>query len=266
MRAIRTHPVVSGVVGAVSLIAVWWIAAAAFFQRGDGSGAVPTPPEVLARLVEDGWEFYARNLAVTLAEAGTGYLFGNLFALALASVVLVFPRAETVAMQLAVVSYCIPIVAIGPIIFIVIGAPKAGEASGTAVVLAGLSVFFTTMVGAVLGFKSADRAALDLVQAYGGGAWSQLRFVRFRSALPGIFSSLQIAAPAAFLGAILGEYFGGVDVGLGPAMTYAMQNLDSARLWGIALVSGLVAGGAYALIGLVGRLVNPWLHRERSRA
>ncbi|QTX05826.1 ABC transporter permease [Agromyces archimandritae] len=266
MRAVRTHPVVSGLIGVVALIAVWWIGAALFFQRGDGTGAVPTPPDVVTRLIEDGWAFYSANLAVTLGEAGIGYLFGNVLALLIAAVVLVFPRAETVAMQVAVVSYCIPIVAIGPIIFIVIGAPKTGEASGTAVVLAGLSVFFTTMVGSVLGFKSADRASLDLVRAYGGGSFAQLRFVRLRSALPGIFASLQIAAPAAFLGAILGEYFGGVDVGLGPAMTYAMQNLDAARLWGIALVSGLVAGGAYALIGLAGRIVNPWVHRERRSA
>jgi ABC-type nitrate/sulfonate/bicarbonate transport system permease component len=114
------------------------------------------------------------------------------------------------------------------------------------------------MVGALTGVKSTDRKTLDLVTAYGGNAWDKLLKVQLLSALPSIFAAFKIAAPAAFLGAILGEYVGGPDVGFGPAMVNAQQSLEIARVWGVALVSGLLAGAGYALFALLSRLVTPW--------
>jgi len=262
-RIRRTPPWVVGVVGTLAAIGLWWLAAVTVFSQvgvaPDGSGgAIPTPLEVVQKLISDGFDFYLRNGSITLTEAGTGFLFGNLAALILAALVLVIPPLENVATQIAVISYCIPIVAIGPIIRLVLGDPETGDPSATAIFLAGMSVFFTTVVGALVGLKSADRASLDIVSVYGGGRLKQLTFVRLIAALPGILNALRIAAPAAFLGAVLGEFLGGVDVGLGPALVNAQQGLEVERAWGIALVSGLIAGAAYALIGLIARVVTPW--------
>jgi ABC-type nitrate/sulfonate/bicarbonate transport system permease component len=114
------------------------------------------------------------------------------------------------------------------------------------------------MVGAMTGVKSADRAALDVVTVFGGNAWHRLIKVQLLTALPSIFAALRIAAPAAFLGAILGEYVGGPDVGFGPAMVNAQQSLEVARVWALAIASGAIAGGAYALVGVIARFVTPW--------
>lgn len=244
----------AGAAGLAALVALWWLAAATFLA----GTSVPTPAGVVTGLVDDGLEFYRANFVVTVEEAARGFLYGNVAALLLASLVLLVPFLEGVITQVAVISYCIPLVAITPILYIVIGPPPSGEPSGTAVALAALSVFFTTVVGALLGFRSADRTSLDVVTAYGGGRWQQLRRVQLVSSLPSILASLQIAAPAAFLGAILGEYIGGVDRGVGPALVNAQQNLNSERAWGIALVCALVAGLGYAFFGLLGRLVTPW--------
>ena len=72
---------------------------------------------------------------------------------------------------------------------------------GASVVLAAMSVFFTTVVGCLLGLRAAPRASLDLVRAYGGTNWTKLRKVQLIAALPSLFAALKIAAPAAFLGA-----------------------------------------------------------------
>lgn len=249
--------------GLAATVALWWLAAATVLSgvgaAADGSGgAVPTPPEVVGQLAADGVGFYWPNLAVTVAEASAGYLWGNLAALALSASVLVLPALERLVTQLAVISYCLPIVAIGPLAFIVIGSPPGGEASGTAVLLAGISVFFTTVVGALAALKSADRASLDLVVVYGGGRVQQLVKVQLISALPGILNALKIAVPAAVLGAVLGEYVGGVDRGIGPALVNAQQNLEIARAWGVALVAGLLAGAGYGVFALLSRIVTPW--------
>lgn len=253
----------TGLIGTFLVIGLWWILALTVFAsvgaRPDGSGgAIPTPIAVVQKLFEDGFEFYFRNGSVTIIEAGLGFLWGNGLALAFAAIALVFPKLENLTTQIAVITYCIPIVAIGPIVRLVVGAPGSGEPAGAAVVLAALSVFFTTMVGTLTGVKQTDKRMLDVVSAYGGGAWQKLFKVQLLSALPSIFAAFKIAAPAAFLGAILGEYVGGPDLGFGPAMVNAQQSLEIARVWGVALVSGLIAGGAYALFGLIGKLVTPW--------
>jgi ABC-type nitrate/sulfonate/bicarbonate transport system permease component len=78
--------------------------------------------------------------------------------------------------------------------------------------------------------------------------------------LPSMFAGLCIAAPAAVLGAIIGEFLGG-NRGLGVAMINSMQALDIARTWGIALVATAAAGAGYALTTFVGRLLTPWAPR-----
>ena len=81
-----------------------------------------------------------------------------------------------------------------------------------------------------------------------------------------VLAALKIAAPAALLGAILGEYVGGVDRGLGPAMVNAQQTLEVARVWGVAFVCAALAGGAYALLGMLSRLAAPWASGVRAGA
>ncbi|ROS76900.1 ABC transporter permease [Cellulomonas sp. PhB143] len=259
-RAARLPSWAVGTLGALALVALWWVAALTVFSDvGPGAAqAIPTPLQVAQQWADDGWALYAKNFAVTLAEAGQGFVWGNLLAIVLSALVLVVPRLEGAVTQLAIITYCVPIVAIGPLVLIVIGAPEPGQPSGTAIFLAALSCFFTSVVGCLLGLKAADRAALDLVAVYGGGRFAQLRKVRLVAALPNIVSALQIAVPAAFLGAILGEYVGKVDVGLGPAMVNAQQSLIAARVWGLALASGAVALLGYGFFGLVRRAVTPW--------
>ena len=252
-----------GLTGIIGAVALWWIGAvtvlAGIGASADGrGGAIPTPLDVGRRFVADGFGFYWPNVSVTVTEAAAGYFWGNLAALLLAATVLVVPALERLVAQLAVISYCLPIVAIGPLAFIVIGSPGRGEPSGTAVLLAGISVFFTTVVGAVAALKSADTSSLDLIAVYGGGRLKQLVKVQLMSALPGILTALKIAVPAAVLGAVLGEYVGGVDQGIGPAMVNAQQNLQIARAWGVALVAGLVAGLGYAAFGALTRVLVPW--------
>lgn len=252
-----------GTIGTLGIVALWWISAITVFARTNTTGqavtgSIPTPIEVIEQFGVDGYEFYLKNAAMTLSEAGIGFLLGNISAIALACLALALPKFENLATQIAVITYCIPIVAIGPIIRLVVGAPGEGEPAGAAIALAALSVFFTTMVGVLTGVKSTDQASLDVVSVYGGNAWHKLIKVQLLSALPSVFAALKIAAPASFLGAILGEYVGGPDVGFGPALVNAQQSLEVSRVWGLALVSGAIAGLGYFLFGYIAKKVVPW--------
>ena len=70
---------------------------------------------------------------------------------------------------------------------------------------------------------------------------------------------MKIAAPAAFLGAILAGYLdSGGDSTLGRALIAAQTQSDAPQLWHLALVSGLISGLGYLVVGLVARVVTPW--------
>jgi ABC-type nitrate/sulfonate/bicarbonate transport system permease component len=243
---------VGGTVGTVLILVVWWLASALLFQS---SHSVPSPVAVLAKFFSaEEWQSTIANGVGTLSSAAEGYLLGNLAAIALAVVVLLLPAVEQVATQIAIVTYCLPLVAIGPILVLVSSSPEVPS-----IILAALSVFFTTSVGALLGLRAAPRTSLDLIKAYGGTRLTTLVKVQLIAALPSLFAALKIAAPAAFLGAVLAEYLGsGGDNSLGRALIAAQSSADAPRLWYLALISGGVAGVGYALVGLVSRLVTPW--------
>ncbi|GAA2514366.1 ABC transporter permease [Winogradskya consettensis] len=249
--------------GAAGVLAIWWLLADTVLKNvgaasAGGGGSIPSPGRVVSTAVHDGFSFYGPNVSLTLREALIGYVGGNLIAIVLAALVMVVRQLEGLVSQLAVISYCIPVVAIGPILRIIIDPPQSGEVAGTAVFLAGLLVFFTTVVGSLLGLKAADKATLELVAAYGGSRWQQLTKVRLIAAIPSLLTALKVAAPSAFLGAVLGEYLGGVDVGVGPALINAQQTLQIPRTWGLALVAGIVSLAGYLIVALIGRFAAPW--------
>ena len=193
MSATRTRtplpPWAIGAIGVALAIALWWIGALTFLSGvgaapNGGGGSIPTPLAIVQQFGSDGFGYYWRNASVTITEAVAGYLWGNALALVLAGAVMVFPLLERLVTQLGVISYCLPVVAIGPIIFIVLGPPSTGDPSGTAVALAALSVFFTTLVGSVMGLKAADQSSLDIVKVYGGRRIHQLAKVQAIAAVP----------------------------------------------------------------------------------
>lgn len=237
--------------GIVGLLVVWTIAAKTVFADG---GGVPTPWAVVKVFDRDGFDFYWTNMLATSNAALKGWLWGNLLAIGLAFLVLLLPIIEKPVLQLGVVSYCLPVVAVGPVFAIVFN----GETPK--VILAAMSVFFTTLMGAHVGLRSADPTSLDVVHAYGGGPVQSLRKVRLRASLPSLFAALRIAAPAAILGAIIGEYLG-AEKGLGVTMINSQQSLDVSRTWALALVATGAAGVAYGATALIGRLLTPWAPR-----
>ncbi|TQS40183.1 ABC transporter permease [Cryptosporangium phraense] len=239
--------------GTLFLVLIWWLVSVFAFRD---TGSVPTPWATLVQFVGDlGDATYWKAIGVTCWSALQGYLWGNLLALLLSGLVLVVPVLEQATTQFAVIASCIPLTAIAPLIVLM---SDTGSRT-TSVVLAGMSVFYTTVVGTLAGLKSSDRTTLDLVAAYGGGRWTQLRKVRLMYALPSVLSALRIAAPAALVGAILGELFlSGVDSGLGIMLQAAQIHYGPRPLWALAMICAAVAGLAYGAMTLLARVVAPW--------
>jgi len=249
-RKVAGHRFFGGLVGFGSLIVAWEVLAITVFAS---KHIVPKPPSVVREIFDDR-SLYWENIPATLRRAGEGWLWGNALALGIGIIVVEYPLAERAALRVAVIAYSLPLIAIGPILVILLN----GDAP--AATLAALSVSFTTLVQTILGLRSADRTSLELIRVYGGGWWARMVKVRIKAALPAIFTGLSIAGPAAVLGAIIGEYLGST-VGLGVFMINSEQAINVPRTWGIAIVASALAGLAYAVTSLVGRLLTPWIKR-----
>lgn len=243
-----------GTIGVVGVIVAWEIVALTTAGR---SGVVPTPTAIVHQFWRDR-SLYPPNLDTTLHEAVEGYIVGNGLAIALAFVAIQLPVVEKALLRVGIATYALPIIAVAPILQVALtgNQPK--------VALAALACFFTTLISTLLGLRSADPAMLDLVRAYGGGRWLQLRKVRAKAALPSIFTGLKIAAPAAVLGAIVGEWMGGQQ-GLGIAMVASEQSLQISRTWGLAIVSAGIGGLAYAATALLALILLPWATQTSRR-
>lgn len=227
--------------GLVALIAVWQFFATVVFT---GRHVVPAPSQVAAAAFDA--RFYWPNLQVTLWEAVRGWLAGNIAAVALAVAALFVPRLSRPFQQFGAITYCVPTVAVGPLLLIVT------DPDTTKVLIAALSVFFTSLIAWMTGLRACDQSSLDLVRAFGGGRISELVRVRLRAALPSAAGGLALSAPAAFLGAIIGEYLGGVS-GLGVAMVSAEENFQVPQTWAIGLIATAVSGLSYGVVLLAAK-------------
>lgn len=238
----------------VVVLALWTIAALLLAPIR----VVPTPWAVAAAWFGD-LSIWPVNILATLRNAAIGYVAGNALAVVLAVVFVRVEWAERVLMRVAVVTFCVPLVAITPILTVLFpdDVPKQ--------ILAGISVFFTTLVACVLGLRSVSSTMVDLVRSMGGTEGEVLRRTRVKAMLPSLFAGLQIAAPAAVLGTILGEYLG-ANEGLGVLLVQAQSAFQIPRAWGVAFTMAALAGVVYWGAGRIGALLTPWVGKEVSTA
>ncbi len=230
--------------GVVVVLFLWELAARSL----SGAYLLAAPSEVLIWLLENPG-LTGRALAVTLANAFAGFLLGNLAAMALATVAFVWPRSERVIASLALLVFCLPLVALGPILRV-----SFGPGPWPQITLAALAVYYTTLIPLLVGLRAAPASWFDLVRSYGRGRFSALVHVRAMASRPYFFAGLQIAAPAAFLGAMIGE-FTGAERGMGVLTIRAMRALDVEMTWALASVASGVAIVAYVAIGRFARRV-----------
>jgi ABC-type nitrate/sulfonate/bicarbonate transport system permease component len=243
-HVLRRRSWLAPVAGVAILLAMWQLVA---ITIASGRHVVPTIPQLVQALFAD--NFYLVHVKTTLSEAAQGFLWGNLAAFAVACVCLLIPRARSVLTRLAMATYSTPTIAVAPLLIVMFSPPQAK------VVMAGLSVFFPTLLGTLLGFEGAQKGALEFARVCGASRYFVLVHVQLRAAVVPIAGALSLAAPAAMVGAMIGEYLGG-DRGLGAQLVVAQQSLNVARAWAVAVEATAISTLVYLLIGALARRLS----------
>lgn len=186
----------------------------------------------------------AQALAITLQRAAAGYVIGLAAAIALATIASIERRTLSAASHMATTLNAIPVIAIGPALVTLL--PRGD----TPIIVAALSVFFTTFVTVSAGFASVGAAHGDLFAAMGAGRLKRFWRLELPMCVPSLFDAFALAAPAAILGAVIGEWFGAAD-GIGPLLVSAMQNVEVNLLWAGAASCAVVSIAVYGALATV---------------
>ena len=122
----------------------------------------------------------------------------------------------------------------------------------TPTAIAALAAGFAMFVASTAAIESARPLQQDLFTALGSGRLRRFASLEFPAAIPGLADGLRLAAPAAILGAVLGEWFG-APRGLGVLIVSAMQNYQIELLWAAALLAAGMSMITFGLFTLLSR-------------
>lgn len=218
-----------------------------FNLLGDGW---PPLTEVLSYLKDpDTGGVVLDALGVTLIEAGTGFVIGSVVAVALGLTTLLLPPLQPGIDRLAAIVNSIPLIALGPILFTTVG-PGASPT-----IIATMSAGFVVFVAATSGVGSVPPALTAMFAALGSSRLKQVVLLSLPHAVPTLIDGVCLAAPAAVLGAILGEWFG-ADQGIGVMLIGAMQSFNVDELWSAALVASAASLVCYLILSRVRTLAH----------
>jgi NitT/TauT family transport system permease protein len=116
-------------------------------------------------------------------------------------------------------------------------------------VIVAVVAFFPMFVNTLRGLRAVDPVHAELMRSYAASGWDMTRVVRLPGALPFVFTGLRVAASLAVIAAVVAEYFGGLQNGLGSRITAAASNTAYARAWAY-VVAAIVLGLLFYLVAL----------------
>jgi ABC-type nitrate/sulfonate/bicarbonate transport system permease component len=202
----------------------------------------PPLTAVLGYVAEPGaQQLLGRALLATGTAALAGFLLGSVVALLVAVLSVLVPAAGPGFDRLAAVVNAVPLIALGPLLITTAGR----EATPTLV--AALAAGFALFVAATSALGAASDAQRDVFAVLGAGRVATLLRLQLPAGLPLIVDGLTLAAPAAVLGAVVGEWFG-APRGLGVLLVSSMQNVRIDQLWAAALTAAAMSLLAYVLL------------------
>ncbi|WP_029150614.1 ABC transporter permease [Microbacterium indicum] len=187
-----------------------------------------------------------RNLVVTTASAARGFVIGAGVALVGAVLALVIPALRPGLDRFSAILHAVPTIALAPLLITTVGRED------TPAVIAALSVGFLMFVTMTSAFANRSEPHEDVFTVLGSSRIQRLVRLEAPRAVPAFFDGLVLSAPAAILGATIGEWFG-APMGLGLLIVSAMQNYQMQLLWAAALAATILSLATYLVFTLLQR-------------
>jgi NitT/TauT family transport system permease protein len=195
----------------------------------------------------------------TAKEAAVGFLLGAAIGFAIAVVLSEFRLLQRGFLPYIVASQTVPILAIAPMVVVWVN-PKLPESLagwGAVAVIAAYLTFFPVTINTLRGLQSADPRAVELMRSYAASRWKILWKLRVPASFPFLFSALKISAPAAVVGAIIGELPSSIQDGLAGAILNFNQYYVTSppSLWATNIVAAALGILFFGVVAVAERLL-----------
>jgi NitT/TauT family transport system permease protein len=252
-RALRSlvPPVAVGVLG----IALWQVVVVA---GRVAQYVLPAPSAIAGNFWSDRDIVWSVGLA-SGANALVGLVAGALAGILAALVAARFRLLAEVSIPLVAALNALPIIALAPIF----NNMFASTSSIPRRLVVATVVFFPVFLNTWRGLSQVTPVHRELMDSYAAGGWAFARKVRLPGALPFFFTGLRQASSLAVIAAVVSEYFGGLQDGLGSRITSAASVTAYADAWAF-VVGACVLGLLFYVAALIlERLAMPW--RAHSR-
>jgi NitT/TauT family transport system permease protein len=189
-----------------------------------------------------------------------GLMFGTILGIAMALVAQRFVLVNNLITPLAAGLAAVPIIALTPVLNNMFSITSRTPRVLVTVII----VFFPMLVNVTRGLIQVQKVQLELMRSMNAQPKTVLRVLRIPNAIPFFFTGLKIAAPLSVIAALVAEYFGGPQEGLGSRIASSAANTAYGRAWAYvvaAIITGLVF---YLIVVAVERWTTPWTGRSRS--
>jgi len=230
------------------VVAIWEV-----WTAGPGRHVLPPPSAIVAAALANA-SMLRRSTEATFLEAIGGLAIGTLVGLLISFASARWATARELLLPIAIASSAVPIIAVAPILNNWFGVLNPLSKMS----MASLLVFFPIVVNVTRGLVEVSPASLELMRSYAATDVEVLRKVRIPNMLPFLFTALKVGTTLAFIGALVGEYFGGTSEVLGRVVLTSMSSGSFDLAWAGILIGASAAILGYAAVSLVERLVIPW--------
>jgi len=238
----------------VVIVILWEIVAG-----GPGRRVIPAPSAIYNAGAQN-FDYLQRSALQTIYEALGGLLLGSIAGVLVAFATARWVTARDTLLPVAIATSAVPIIAVAPILNNWFGVLNPVSK----MMMAALLVFFPVMINVTRGLVEVQPASVELMRSYAATEFAVLRKLRVPNMLPFLFTALKVGATLAFIGAIVGEYFGGTSDVLGRVVLTAMSSGSYDLAWAGILIGAVGAIVAYLVISAIERVAIPWHSSMRA--
>lgn len=210
---------------------------------------LPSPIQVFTTLLQHR-ALILTHTWPTLTETLLGFFFGILLGVLAGGITAYFKVLRLWFLPVLIISQAIPIFAIAPLLVMWLGYGLASK-----IATATLMIFFPVASAFYDGLARTPSCWLELATTMQASTWRTLLFIRIPAAMPALASGIRIAAVAAPIGAIVGEWVGS-SRGLGYLMINANARMQIDMMFAALIV---IIALSLSLYFVTNHLLNKWI-------
>lgn len=212
---------------------------------------LPAPSKIAQTVLLIKYELLVHTWTTSL-ETGLGFLLGSTSGILLGIACSLSKTLEKAILPYAIGIKTIPIVAIAPLLTIWFGTSIISKT-----ILSALICFFPVLINTLRGLKNIEIEHLYFFRSLAASEWQIFWLLRWKNALPSIFSGLKISVVFAVTGAIVAE-FAGAKSGIGFCIMMASYQLEVPKMFVYIIISILIGLNGYFIVSVIEKLCVPW--------